>query len=133
MIFHPSPALAEARLLAFLNYLDSGSGTASVEIFQGTMPTPPGSAPTGSVLLVAVPLPKPMGTLASGGPLTVLASALALIANSGGAAWARWYNGAGAWAGDSDVSNDAGDGFVRLADTTLLAGGRTQILGGTIV
>lgn len=132
MIFHMSPGLAEARLVATLNYLDSGPGNASVELYQGTMPTPPGSSAAGSILLVAVPLVKPMGVVSTGGPLTVALSALALILSSGQADWARWYNGHGVWAGDSDVSVDGFDGFVQLADTTLFAGGKTQILGGTI-
>lgn len=131
MIFDQSPALAEARLVATLAHLDSGPGAAYVELYQGAPPVP-GAAPTGSVLLVAVVLPKPAGTVAPGGPLTLAVSALATIASSGQAQWARWYNGAGEWVGDSDVSDEAGSGFIRLASTTLFAGGKTQILGGTI-
>lgn len=131
MRFDRSPALVEAQLLAFADLMAFGTGNPSVELYDGTQPAPPGSAPTGSVLLVTVELNKPIGVVSSG-VLTVAVSPLALVMNGGGAQWARWRNGNGAWVGDSDVSNDAGTGFVRLTDTTLFAGGKTQILGGTI-
>lgn len=132
MRFDPSPGTRSAQLAAFVAYLDTGPGNASVEIFQGPDPAVPGGPPTGSVLLVACPLPKPMGTVTAG-VLTLAVSPLALIANSGSATWARWYTSTGAWAGDCDVSLDTGTGLIRLADTTLFAGGKTQILGGTLV
>lgn len=132
MIFDMSPALAEARLLATLAHFDAGPGPGYVELYQGTPPSTPGAAPTGSVLLATIVLAEPMGTVATGGPLTLAVTALATIMTSGEAQWARWYNGTSAWAGDSDVSNEAGNGFLRLETTTLFAGGKTQILGGTI-
>lgn len=131
MRFDASVALKSAQLAAWVAHLDTGAGTASLEIYSGTAPVP-GAAPTGSVLLVSIALPKPVGTVLDG-VLTLAVSALSLNVASGGADWARWYTAAGAWAGDSDVSNDAGDGFVRLADTTLFVGGKAQVIGGTIV
>jgi len=131
MRFDASTSLKSAQLSAWVAHLDTGPGTASLEIYTGTAPVP-GAAPTSSVLLVSIMLPKPVGTVLDG-VLTLAVSALSLNVASGGADWARWYTAAGVWAGDSDVSNDAGDGFVRLADTTLFVGGKAQVIGGTIV
>lgn len=132
MRFDASTSLKSAQLSAWVAHLDTGAGAGAVlEIYSGTAPVP-GATPTGSVLLVSITLPKPVGTVLDG-VLTLAVSALSLNVASGGADWARWYTAAGAWAGDSDVSNDAGDGFVRLADTTLFAGGKAQVIGGTIV
>lgn len=131
MRFDESPALAEARLLSFLDFMHLGAGQPYVEVYQGPDPATPGGAPTGSVLLVSIELPRPIGTV-SGPLLTMSVSPLALILSGGTAAWARWYNGDADWAGDSDVSLDAGTGFLRLSDTTLYAGARVQVMGGTI-
>ena len=130
MRFDRSPDVVEAQLVAFVDFMNLGSGDPYVELYDGTPPAP-GASASGSVLLVTCDLPKPIGVVDSG-VIEVAVSPLSLIANSGSAVWARWYNGAGTWAGDSDVTNDAGDGFIRLADTTLFAGGKTQILGGAI-
>lgn len=131
MRFDMSDGLAQARAAATIAYLDSGSGTASVELYQGTAPVPAGSSAAGSLLLVALGLPKPCAAVV-GRDIVFEVSGLANIANNGEATWARWYNGAGVWAGDSDVTVEAGDGFVRLASTTLYAGGKAQLLGGTV-
>lgn len=131
MRFDASVGLKSAQLAAFVDYLDVGAGNASIEVYTGVAPTP-GAAPVGSVLLVSIGLPKPMGFVLDG-VLTLAVSPLSLNVASGEAMWARWYNGAGAWAGDSDVSADGGNGFVRLAETTLFLGGKAQVIGGTIV
>lgn len=132
MRFDPSVALKSAQLAAWVAHLDTGPGAgALLEIYNGTAPVP-GAAPTGSVLLVSITLAKPVGTVLDG-VLTLSISPLSLNVASGEAQWARWYTAAGVWAGDSDVSADGGDGFVRLAETTLFLGGKAQVIGGTIV
>lgn len=131
MIFDMSVGHNEARLGGTLAYLDSGAGNAHVELYEGTKPSTPGAAPTGSVLLVDVVLPKPCAEIVTGG-LSFFVSGLATITNSGEAMWARWYNGGDEWAGDSDVTAEGGGGFVQLPDTTLYAGGKAQILGGVV-
>ena len=133
MRFDPSTNCRGAQLQGWLDFMHLGAGDPYLELYEGpNPPAGPGTAPTGSVLLVSVPLPRPVGTVAAGG-LTLAASDLASISNSGSAQWGRWYAGDGQWAGDCDVSSDAGTGFVRLADVTLFAGGTTQVMGGTIV
>jgi hypothetical protein len=126
-----SEGMAQARAVATVDYLDSGSGNASVELYQGTAPVTAGGPPTGSLLLVAIGLPKPCATVV-GRNIVFEISDLGTILNSGEAMWARWRNGAGVWAGDSDVTVEAGDGFVRMASTTLYEGGKAQLLGGTV-
>lgn len=132
MRFDASTSLKSSQLSAWVAHMDAGPGAGAVlEIYTGTAPAP-GGTPVGSVLLVSITLAKPVGTVLDG-VLTLSISPLSLNVASGEAQWARWYTAAGVWAGDSDVSNDAGDGFVRLADTTLYIGGKAQVIGGTIV
>jgi len=129
--FDPSPGHNDARLAASLARLDSGSGFAVINLYDGVAPSPGGS-PASSLLLVEIVLPKPSGEIVSNS-LSLFVSPLAIIINSGVARWARWIDGNSQWFGDSDVTDSAGDGFIRIPDTTLYAGGKTQVLGGTIV
>ena len=127
-----SPALAEARLVATQNYLQTGPGVPYVELYQSSAyPTTPGATPIDAVLLVTVPLATPIGTI-SGATWTISVGPQVVTPTGGIATWARWYNGHGDWAGDSDVSDMLGSGFVRLSAVGLLAGGKTQIIGGTV-
>ena len=131
MRFDPTLGHNDARLAASLARLDSGSGFAVINLYDGVAPSPGGS-PASSLLLVEIVLPKPSGEIVSNA-LSLFVSPLAIIINSGVARWARWLAGNSHWSGDSDVTDSAGNGFIRIPDTTLYAGGKTQVLGGTIV
>jgi hypothetical protein len=124
-----STAHNDARLTGTLTYLDTGSGYARVRIYSGTRPASGGTVTT---MLVEIALSKPSGVVSSG-VLTLASTDLPLIANSGVATWARVVNGNGDYAFDCDVSTTtAGTGQVQLPDTTLLAGGTTQLASGVL-
>lgn len=124
-----SSDLNNARLQGVLDFLASGTGDAQVAMYSGTRPAF-GQAATGD-LLAAIPLPEPAGQI-SAGVLTLTPTDEALVLISGTAAWARVRNGDNAIAFDCDVSDLTGAGELKLASTTLYAGGHTRIVSGTL-
>lgn len=121
-----------ARLNGTKAFLDTGTNPCRLYIY--TAPQPAAGAPATGTLLVPVVLAKPCGTVTDSGLTLAQADPGGdLITSSGDAAWVRWVNGEGAWAGDGTVSDEAGTGNVRVAGTagtTLYAGGRF-LLGTT--
>jgi len=124
-----SNPLNEARLQGVVAFLAAGSGAARVRVYGGVRPAF-GGEPAGD-LLAEIPLMKPAGTVADG-LLALGATGEALIVNTGQATWARVVNGQGALAWDCDVSDLNGSGELRLASTTLYAGGFTRLVSGVI-
>lgn len=123
-----SPELNNYRLAGVLTFLELGTSPAYVEIY-GTVRPAPGAA--GGPPLVTIPLAEPFGTIANG-LLLVSPTPNAMVANSGVAVWGRIFNGAGAFGWDCDVSDTLGTGQLKLASTTLYAGGMTQISSGVL-
>lgn len=124
-----STASKEAALEGRRQFIDSGSGVGRIRIYNGTRPS---SGGTPTTMLVEIPLDEPCGVVA-GGVLTLASSAVPLVANSGNATWARIVNGNGDHAFDCDVSTvAAGTGQIQLEDTSLLAGGKTQLVSGVL-
>ena len=124
-----SPALNEYRLQGVMAFLAQGSEGARAEIYDGVRPAF-GGVPLGR-LLVAIALAEPVGTIQDG-VLTLTPTAEVMITATGQATWARIVNGEGAVAWDCDVSDLNGTGELRLASTTLYAGGFTRIVSGVI-
>lgn len=118
----------EDRLTGTLFNLSRGSGVARIRIYSGTRPAGGGTATT---MLVEIALDDPAGVVASG-VLTLASSDLPLIVNSGVATWARIVNGNGDYSTDCDVSNTSGSAPIQLPDTTLFAGGKTQLVSGVL-
>lgn len=126
MITTISVALNEYRLGGTLEFLNVGSGVAHILIYDSARPAN-GAAITTETLLVDVPLLDPPGTVGSN-KLSITTPPDALILASGIAAWARVINGDGSHAIDCDVTDIAGAGPIKMASTTLYAGGIARIL-----
>lgn len=126
MITTISVALNEYRLGGTLEFLNVGSGVAHILIYDSTRPAN-GAAITTEVLLVDIPLLDPPGTVGSN-KLSITTPPDALILASGVATWARIINGDGVHGIDCDVTDIAGAGPVKMASTTLYAGGIARIL-----
>ncbi len=124
-----SSPLNEARLQGVMAFLAAGNGAARVRVYGGVRPAF-GSEPAGD-LLAEIPLMKPVGTVVDG-LLAITPTSEALIINTGQATWARVVNGNGALAWDCDVSDLNGTGELRLASTTLYAGGFTRIVSAVL-
>lgn len=113
------------------NFLDTGTGNATIEVYEGARPAP--GDESGSDPLVVVVLAKPCGVIAAGSlVLTANDSSGELIARSGIAAWARFTNGDGQWAFDCDVSLSGGTGEVQFPNLQLYAGGRAPLAPSTV-
>lgn len=123
-----STNLNEYRLQGVINFLAVGATNAKVLIYDGTRPAFGDAATT---LLCEVTLVEPLGTL-SGGVLTMTPTDEYLNAATGTATWARVINGDGTIGWDCDVSDMLGSGDIKLASTTLYAGGYTRIVSGTL-
>lgn len=127
-----SDGLANARLEATRDFIDTGSGNGRVRFYATTQPDS-GEAPGGSPLVEAV-LAKPCGVV-SARVLTLaqLEPAGDMIALDGTALWARVVNGNGDFVMDGDVSDDSGTGVFKIAGTTgtLLYAGGSLIMGTT--
>lgn len=131
---HVSIALNTVRLQATLDFLDSGTGNAAVQIYGSTIADTPEDAPV-SAMLVQVELTKPCGTITDGlAALTQLANGM--IGNSGIATWARFVNGDGVAAVDCKAGSgpqDPEDPYqVELTTTELYAGGDAQIVSAVL-
>lgn len=110
----------------------AGAGNATIAIYTGTPPASPaaahGSTLLGTLTCSATPATQTDGTIAFNA-ITQDSAADA----SGTAAWARIYDGDGTGVLDLDVSNEAGDGAVKLNTTTIVAGGPIALSSLVIV
>lgn len=121
------------RLTGTLTFNDLGAGVSRLRVYDDPKPTTPGAAITTQILLAEIPLNKPSGTLnTTTSVLTLSSSATPLASNSGAATWARQVNGNGDWSADYDVTNEAGDGAVKLEDTDILAGAVVALIEATL-
>jgi hypothetical protein len=123
-------ACREAALTGRLSFLNTGTGTAAVQIYGGTRPGSVNSAP-GSSPLVTIPLDNPAGAVSSGS-LVLDPFAPGLIAVTGEATWARVINRNGATAFDLDAGAVGSAAEVQLSQTQLYAGGSVAIVSATL-
>ncbi len=120
----------EAALSGRLSFLNTGTGTAAVEIYGGTRPASVNDAP-GSPMLASVPLNNPAGTVAAGA-LTLDPSGSGLITATGTATWARAVNRNGVVAFDMDAGVTGGGAECQMGNTNLYAGGQVAITSAVL-
>ncbi len=125
-----SAAHNAARLAGTLAHLDSGTGNAGIAIYPS--PRPAAGAAAAALPLVTLALAKPSAVLTDVLTLTPATPEGEMIVRSGTAAWARFFNGAGQWAMDCDVGDEASTAPVRMPTTVLYAGGRCPLSPSTI-
>ena len=126
----------DARLAATQVYADTGSGHSYFELYDNARPAA-GAAP-GVTPVVTIVLADPCGTIVSHKlRLTQqdpIGDLIARDSDPAGVQWGRWFQPDGVTiVADFDVSDDAGDGFVKITGaggTVLYAGGRA-IMGLT--
>ena len=124
-----SVAHNEARLTATRDFIDTGSANGKLRIYGNTRPA--NGAAAGADPLVEILLDKPCGTV-SAGALSLNASDLPLIANSGAPTWARVVNGNGAHAFDCDAAGPGGTAEVIVSEATLYAGGQVALVSAVL-
>jgi hypothetical protein len=128
-VIDQSEEFNESALEGRRAYLDTGSGKARIRIYPDPRPSP-GGTPAG-VMLGEIELDKPCG-IVSAGQLVLVSSVTPIAINSGEATWARWVNGNNDWAMDTSVTDVAGDGEVKLDDTTIYAGGSLTLVSAVL-
>ena len=101
-----SSALLDARMVGVRDWLDNGTGNASLEIYSGAYPVE-------GTLLGVMQLAKPCGAVANG-VLTLQAANVAgdMVLANGEARWLRCKSAAGVAAFDTAVSVHGGTGEV---------------------
>ena len=119
---------AAAALSATLTALNAGTSGATVSLYATTRPA--NGADAGGAAQAVITLPKPAGVI-SGGVLTLGAADDALILSTGVTLWAR-VEANGVILLDCDVSDTGGTATIRLATTTLYAGGSVRMASGIL-
>ncbi len=126
----------EAALSGRLTYLNTGSGTAAIKVYNGTRPDTAADAPTGD-MLVSIPLNNTTGSVA-GGSLTLSPSGAGMIAVTGTVAggteatWVRVVNRNGDTAFDMDAGLAGSGKECILSDVDLYAGGLLSVLSAVL-
>lgn len=127
MILRLIPALRADIADLWISYFDAGSGPATIEFYTGTIPTALGDTLTTQVKLGTLTCSDPSATQTAGvitfGTITQDSAADA----SGTAAWAYIKDSTGAIVNAVDVTDEAGNGVIKLNTTTVVAGGPIQI------
>ena len=109
--------------LALIARIDTGSGSALLEFYDGTQPATPDTAVTTQVKLGTLTCSDPCGTQADG-LLTFSAITQDSAADATGTAtWARLKNPAGNAVVDFDVTNSVGTGAIKLNTVSIVTGG----------
>lgn len=117
---------------AIIARLDAATGPAEFRFYTGTMPATPDTAVGAQVLLGTAVCSDPCATH-SGGTITFDTIAEDASTDADGtAAWVRVCDGDGNGVIDGDVTNAAGDGFVKLNTTAIVAGGPLRVLSAVL-
>ena len=132
MILRLIPALRSAIADLWISYFDAGTGPAIIEFYTGAIPTALGDALTDQVKLGTLTCSDPAATQTTGaitfGTITQDSAADA----SGTAAWAYIKDSTGAIVNAVDVTDNAGDGLIKVNTTTIVEGGPIAITSITL-
>lgn len=113
--------------------LDAGSGAGKVRIYDGSQPANANTAITSQVLLAELTLSDPSAASAASGVLTLSTITQDSSANATGTAtWARVVDSDNNAVFDCDVSNNAGNGSLKLNTTSIVSGGPVAVTSFTI-
>lgn len=116
---------SRAELVA--SWLDGGE----VRIYTGTRPADADTALSGQTLLVTLALPNPSGTVTSG-VWTAGEIDVAMIAETGTAAWARIVTSGGVTVFDADVGVVGSGALIEIDNISLVTGGYCTVVSFTL-
>ncbi|MDO8940912.1 MAG: hypothetical protein Q7U98_17290 [Methylicorpusculum sp.] len=123
-------ALRNASLQLLINAFDAHTNPAYIEFYTAPQPLAAGDAITTQTLLGTWTLSKPSGTVANGVMTFAIITGDAAADDTGTIAWARIYDGSGAFVMDGDCGLLASDALIRFNTLAVLAGGLIDPLGG---
>ena len=113
-----SLAAGLAQLQALANFLDQGSVNATFIFYDDTKPANVTVVVNNSAKLVTLTLPKPSIKQVNTDHIELNQTDAATVIKSGGAVWARLFNGEGKAVADFAVGSD-----ITLANPNLVLGG----------
>lgn len=119
-----------AALDGRLSFLDTGGGSAKLNVYSAPRPATAQATATGD-LLATISLTDPCGAV-TGGILSLTPQGAATIVQSGTAAWVRVVNGAGATAFDMDAGAIGSGAECELSAVDLLVGGLVVLTSATL-
>lgn len=116
-----TPDAKNSRAQATVNDIDRAGTPGGLEIYTTPLPANPEDGPGAATKLVDMLFELPCGTVADE-TATLVFDGPGVGLAIGDAAWARFVDGNGNPIFDCDVTNLAGDGFVRLSVTSISPG-----------
>ncbi|MEA3639967.1 MAG: hypothetical protein VBE63_08485 [Lamprobacter sp.] len=134
MGFSLNDVVRNARMQAVADAINSGTGPATIEIYDGVRPATKGGAITDQVLLATVLFADPCTTTPiADGALTFDAFSPATAVAGGSATWGRIKNADGMFIADIDVSEVAGGGQLVLNATSIVLNATVEVTAGSIL
>lgn len=122
-----SESIKNARCLAVLSGIDSGTGPGMCLLYSGPKPSP-GFPITTQTLLLKLNFEKPSGIISNGVLQFKISNTNVTGLNSGVAEWARLVNSESEFQVDLDVSMMNMLGAVRMDDIRVEAGSEIQLI-----
>jgi len=133
MTWSLSAAARNNMLDALDTTVNTGGGTATIEIRTGTKPATPETAATGT-LLATFNLANPAFEAAAAGSMDIDANPVltATAAATGTAGYARIKDRGGNGVADGTVTATGGGGDVTIASTSVVSGTTVRVTGGSL-
>lgn len=128
-------AIRNSRADVIATAIDAGSTGGMLTIYSGTRPATPGGAidPFTNLVLGELTFSDPCKSSVDNGVLTFASIAQDASANnSGTATWARITNSDGGFVMDLDVTNNSGNGDIKLNSTDIIQGGPISIISASL-
>lgn len=128
-------AARNSRAQVLADAIDAGSAGGVLTIYSGTRPATAGGAidPFTNLVLGELTFSHPCKSSIDNGVLTFASIAQDAAANnSGTATWARITNSDGGFVMDMDVTNNSGNGDIKLNSTDIIQGGPISIISASL-
>lgn len=117
-----------AAMQGRLAFLQTGTGTCELELYENPKPASPSDTPSGPVI-VRIPLENTVGTIV-GTTLVLDPAGPGLVLVNGVPTWGRVVNRAGVAAFIGDAGGVSDPVEFRLSSTLLFAGGEVSLVSG---
>lgn len=124
-----STAARNASSNAVVDLIDAGPAAGQLKIYSGNQPATADDAVAGT-LLATVALADPAFGDAANGAAQMADPAAVTAAATGTAGWFRITDSTGATVMDGSVSDNTGNGDLKLSTTSLQSGGSVDIAAG---
>lgn len=128
-------AVRNSRVQQIADAIDAGATGGVLTMYSGTRPATPGGSidPFTNLVLGVLTFSKPCKSSIDNGVLTFASIAQDPSAdNSGTATWARIANSDGGFVLDLDITNNSGNGDIKLNSTDIIQGGPISVISASL-